>query len=96
VRLALLAIVTIAVTISLQNQDSNAMTGAACNPISVAMQFIAGKYPSFQSTGLKPLISERGNLWQITYQLPEGTIGGVPTVIVDKRTCEVVDFHHTQ
>jgi hypothetical protein len=62
----------------------------------VAQEFISSRYPSFNADGLDPIISERGNLWRVTYRLPQGTLGGGPTVIIDKKTCEVVSSQHSQ
>ena len=75
---------------------SQAMAQPNCDALRVALEFIAKQYPNFSAAGKKRVISERGNLWQLTYELPEEMLGGVPTIVVDKRTCAVVSAIHTQ
>jgi NTF2 fold immunity protein len=74
---------------------SQAMAQPACDPLKAALAFIAKQYPNFDLTK-KQVISERGDLWQLTYELPEDMLGGVPTIMIDKRTCAVVHAIHTQ
>lgn len=76
--------------------EKEAMSQPKCDMLSVAQQYIAKQFPSFDSTGLKLVTSESGNLWELTYELPRGTLGGVPIITIDKRTCKVVRAEHTQ
>lgn len=72
------------------------MAQSKCDPLSVARQYIEKRYPAFDPTGLKPVISDDGDLWKLTYELPPNMLGGVPIVTIDKRTCTVIRAEHTQ
>jgi len=72
------------------------MAQPVCDPLKVALDYIATRFPHFQSTGLKRVISEQDNLWELTYELPEDTLGGVPIITIDTRTCTIVRAIHTQ
>jgi NTF2 fold immunity protein len=72
------------------------MSKLKCDPLSVAEAYVAKKFPSSDSNGLKRVISENGNFWQLTYRLPANMLGGVPIITVDMRTCKVVRAVHTQ
>lgn len=67
-----------------------------CDVVRIARDFIAERYPSFDASGLKPIVAERGNEWELTFELPNHMLGGVPVVTIDKRTCKVVRAFHTQ
>jgi len=85
-----------AVATSLQLVTGEAMSQSPCDFFGIAQQFIAQRYPTFDSTGLRPTISETDSLWELTYELPRGTLGGVPIITIDKRTCAIVRAIHTQ
>jgi hypothetical protein len=42
------------------------------------------------------VITEGGTFWRVTFDLPEGVLGGVPIVDVDKKTLQVISSCHTQ
>lgn len=90
----LLATTTLAM--SLQLVTGETMSQSQCDFVRIAQQFIAERYPTFDSTGLRPTISENNSLWELTYELPKGTLGGVPIITIDKRTCAIVRAIHTQ
>jgi hypothetical protein len=75
---------------------SQAMAQPVCDPLKVALEYIAMRYPSFDASGLKRVISERDGFWEITYELPEDMLGGVPVITIDRRTCSIVRATHTQ
>ena len=91
-----LSALTAAAAVTLQLMANEAMAQPVCDPLKTALEYIAKRYPNFDSAGLKPVISEQDNLWELTYQLPEDTLGGVPIITIDKRTCTVVHAIHTQ
>jgi hypothetical protein len=73
-----------------------AMSESECNFRKVAMDFVAAKYPSFNVAGSK-LVASRGNdFWEVTWELPDGTLGGVPIVHIDTRSCAVIRAMHSQ
>lgn len=63
---------------------------------SIAENFIADRYKDFDKQGKKPTLTDRGDHWEFTYELPEDMIGGAPVVIVDKRTMKIVRSYRTQ
>lgn len=67
-----------------------------CDLLALAEMRLAQVFPWFDPGEMKRKISENGHLWELTYELPETMIGGVPIVTIDKRTCEVVRVIHTQ
>ena len=73
-----------------------AMSDSKCDVVRIARNFIAERYPSFDASGLKPIVVERGNEWELTFELSNDMLGGVPIVTIDKRTCKVVRAVHTQ
>lgn len=72
------------------------MSKTECNVLKVAEKAIAAHFPDFYPTSLKPVVTEKGKLWELTYELPIGVLGGVPIVVIDKTTCEIVRIVHTQ
>jgi hypothetical protein len=88
--------VGIAVIVVLQLIVDQTMSQPRCDMLRVAQEYIAKRYPSFDPSGLKLVISEEGNFWQLTYELPEGMLGGAPIITIDKRTCTIVRAQHSQ
>ncbi len=86
----------IAAVAALQLTGNQTMSQPKCDMLSVAKAYIAKRYPSFDPAGLKPVISEQGNLWELSYELPEGMLGGAPTINIDRRTCTIARAQHTQ
>ena len=76
-----------------------------CNPsdvdmssaaISTAELFVAAKYPDFDKSGKRAVARTIGDQWEVTYELPEGMLGGAPVVLVDKKTGRVIRSFRTQ
>ncbi len=86
----------IAVAAVFQLMVEQVMSQPGCDMLRVAQEYIAKRYPSFDPAGLKRVVSEQGNLWQLTYELPTGMLGGAPIITIDKRTCAIVRAEHTQ
>lgn len=95
-RCATILLATTTLATLLQLVTGEAMAQSRCDFVRIAQQFIAERYPSFDSTGLRPTISESETLWELSYELPRGTLGGVPIITIDKRTCAIVRAIHTQ
>jgi hypothetical protein len=72
------------------------MAQPKCDLLQIAEAYIAKRYPFFVQTGTTPVISDKGGLWEVTYELPEGMLGGAPIISIDKRTCMVVRAQITQ
>ena len=80
----------------LTSTTGKAMPKPKCDMLKIAEEYLSQRFPSFDPAGFKRVITEKGNLWQLTYDVPENTLGGVPIVTIDKRTCKVVRAVHTQ
>ena len=66
------------------------MAQPGCDMLRTAQEYIAKQFPFFDSTGMKLVVSENGNLWKMTYELPPWMLGGAPFITIDKRTCKIV------
>ena len=66
--------------------------------LQIAANHVATRFPqSINATKtLPPIMSDKGTMWEVSYELPPGVAGGVPVVLIDKETCSVVSSVHTQ
>src|SRR6476660_8231988 len=58
--------------------DHQVMAADKCNTLQVAERNIVKMYPSFDLKEFKQTISENDKFWELTYELPDNMIGGVP------------------
>ena len=65
---------------AIQFMENQAMSQPKCDLLKVAQDYIAKRFPFFDPTGKKLVISEKGNLWELTYELPPEMLGGVPKI----------------
>ena len=92
----ILPLLTTTAVATLQLVTGHTMAQPQCDFFGIAQQFIAERYPTFDSMGLPPIISETDSFWELTYALPRGTLGGVPIITIDKRICKIVRAVHSQ
>ncbi|MBI3705573.1 MAG: hypothetical protein HY244_17395 [Rhizobiales bacterium] len=71
------------------------MAHPRCNMLKIAEKQIGRLFPRFDLKELKRVVAENGNLWELTYEMPGTSLGGIPIVTIDKRTCKVVRAIHT-
>jgi len=64
---------------------------ARCNVFTAATAYVAMHYPSFDPTGLQPVVTDVGTLMEFTYRLRPGLAGIIPVLSVERRTCKVVN-----
>ena len=64
--------------------------------VQIARDYVAARWPNFDLAGSPPIIKSRGELWQVWYQLPEGSLGGTPVLLIDKKSLKVLRAHHEQ
>lgn len=81
---------------ALQIMTGAAMSQPKCDLVKMAQDYIAQRFPSFDPAGMNMVVSETGNLWELTYELPPQMLGGAPIITIDKRTCTVVRVEHSQ
>jgi hypothetical protein len=49
-----------------------------------------------EAKNLRSIISDQGETWEVTYQLPPNTLGGFPLIVIDKKTRTVKNVYATQ
>lgn len=90
-------IITIAFAICGCNHENNKISMNEEAILVVAKQHVRERYPSSESiANYEPVILDKGDFWEVTFKLPELTLGGVPVVKVSKETGKVIDSYHTQ
>ena len=62
----------------------------------IAERAVAARFPDFHSNGRIPILKDFGDHWEFTYELPEGSLGGSPVVIMDKKSGSVLRIYRTQ
>lgn len=87
-------LVLILVTTNLVPQGST----AAGNPgvARAAQDCVATRFPDFDIAGSRPIVQDRGDSWEVEYEMPAGVIGGTPVVVIEKNTLKVLRCFHTQ
>lgn len=75
---------------------SQTVSQPKCDVAKIAEGVIAKHFSFYDSTGMKPVISESNQVWEFTYQLPRHMLGGAPVITIDKQTCAVVRIELTQ
>jgi hypothetical protein len=64
--------------------------------IAIADAYVAKNYPMSPRHLLRPVAHDQGRTWLVTYEPPEDSAGGTPTIEVDKRSSRVVAAFHDQ
>src|SRR5690348_510455 len=67
-----------------------------CTIVRIAERYIAIHFPEFDSLKNPPIVKDEGSKWHVEYELPEGTIGGTPVLVIDKGTLKVERAYRTQ
>ena len=54
----------------------------------IAADYLRGTRPDRDDyRKLPPVLNDRGESWEVTYELPPGTLGGTSAVLINKGTC---------
>ena len=72
------------------------MTTTESDVLRIAEEYVATHYPDFDRTQSKPVVRDLGSKWEVSYDLPEGTLGGTPIVEIDKGSSKILRAYHTQ
>ncbi len=72
------------------------MTSAECAAARVAERYVITHYPDFDTVTNPPIVHDKGDEWEVEYELPSGVLGGTPVVVVHKATLKVLRSFHTQ
>ena len=60
------------------------------------IKLVAERYPDFSPVRKTPTVTEDGNTWVFTYELPADMLGGAPVVVLNKADLSVVKAYRTQ
>lgn len=72
------------------------LSSAETAAVSAARDYVATHFPEFDTVKNPPLVHDNGDTWEVEYELPKGTLGGTPVIVIDKKTLEVLRSSHTQ
>ena len=61
-----------------------------CPVARVAGRHVADQYPKFDSLKYPPVVQDKGQTWEVRYELPRHAIGGTPVVVIEKGTLRVL------
>ena len=62
----------------------------------VVERYVALHYASFDSLKYELVIEGDSKNWVVTFKLPDGAIGGTPTIVLNKITLEILEAYRTQ
>jgi len=62
----------------------------------IAKDYVAVRFPTFDTNKNLAIVRDKGDSWEVEYELPKDRIGGTPVVIIDKVTQKVIRSFHTQ
>jgi NTF2 fold immunity protein len=79
---------------SIAKEDSITLT--ECAAARVAERYVTTHYPDFDTVKNPPVVHDKGDAWEVEYELPSGVLGGTPVVAVEKATLKVLRSFHTQ
>jgi hypothetical protein len=55
----------------------------------VGKAFVKQKFPDFSEERKKPVVHDKGESWEFTYELPADMLGGAPVVVIKKSDMSV-------
>ena len=64
--------------------------------LEIGEKYVASNFADYDKSRKKPVVRDRGEHWEFTYELPIDMLGGSPHVIIDKKTMQVVRAYRTQ
>ena len=64
--------------------------------LDIGTRLMHDKFPRSINDSNPIKIYERNGLWRIKGTLPPGYAGGVPNVILNRKTCALLKVYHTQ
>lgn len=81
------ALMTLAV---FQLMAEQAMSQPNCDLVKVAEDYARARWPVDLTTGRRVVKSLDGTVWKVRFTLPNDTLGYVPEIGIDEKTCQVV------
>jgi len=64
--------------------------------VMIADRVVANAYPKYDRRKYPMRLIQDGDNWVFDYALPEGMLGGGPTVVIDKKTLNIVKIYESQ
>jgi hypothetical protein len=66
--------------------------------LSIARSYLQRNHPDWVSETLElpSRITDKGDCWEVTFDLPKDTVGGTPVILVEKTTFRVIKAYHEQ
>lgn len=87
---------TLKVLQAYRTAEQPAMSEAELKAVQIARNFVAARFPDFNFANRPPVLSGTEETWTVEYQLSWASIGGTPTVVIDKKTLKVLRAYRTQ
>ncbi len=64
--------------------------------IAAGRDYVRKKFPDFVEDRKTPVVTDKGDSWEFTYELPADMLGGAPVVVLSKADLSVVKAYRTQ
>jgi len=65
--------------------------------LAITRNYVMEKFPrSVSSLELPMIVCDHDDYWEVTFKLPDQTLGGVPVVHISKDSKAVIKGYHTQ
>jgi hypothetical protein len=74
----------------LQLTTDQAMSQPNCDLIKIAEEYARTRWPIDMTTDRHVIAWLEGAVWKVRFDLPKDTLGFVPEIGIDQRTCKVV------
>jgi hypothetical protein len=74
----------------LQLLVDQAMSQTNCDVVKIAKNYARTRWPVDVTTDRRVVRWVEGGTWKIAFELPEDTLGFVPEIGIDPKTCQVV------
>ena len=81
------ALVVVAI---LQLMVDQAMAQPNCDVVKIAEDYARTRWPVDLTTDRRVVRWLEGNVWKVAFEFPADTLGYVPEIGIDQRTCQVV------
>jgi len=79
------------VIVTLQSMVNQAMSQPNCDVVKIATDYTRTRWSWVDlTTDRRVITSLEGTVWKIRFTLPDDTLGFVPEIGIDQRTCQVV------
>jgi len=75
---------------ALQLMVDQAMSQPNCDVVKIAEDYARARWPVDLTTDRRVVRWLEGNVWKVAFEIPPDTLGYVPEIGIDQRTCQVV------